>query len=308
MSEPLISIVIAARNAEKTISKCLMSLEKLNYPAFEVIVVDDGSTDRTASITAGFQGIKLLHTDGIGPSAARNMAVKEARGEFIAFTDADCIVDIAWLTELMKGFTSEKVAGVGGAQQSPEDETPFGKKVHLFFSKCGFFTNYMQSGSEIREVAHSPSCNVIYRKIVYEKFGGFLEGFWPGEDLELDHRLVQRGYELVNNSAALVCHYRTQTLEGFKRMMFRYGWAQGKLVRMHGFFRFIQWLPLLTLTGFLAFFFYPVPVFCLIALAIAGVFLRLSCDAELWVLAMHAFLQWHVGFLRSIFHGKGPCL
>ena len=305
MSKALISVIIAARNSEETLSKCLDSVTKIQDPAFEIFVVDDGSTDRTGSIAAGYPGVKLLRTSGIGPSAARNKAVKEARGDFIAFTDSDCIVPQEWLTELRRGFTEESVAGTGGVQESPADEVPFARKVHWFLAAFGFMTNYMQTATTMREVDHNASCNVMYRKVVYQKFCGFLEAFWPGEDLEFDHRLGKAGRKLTMNPKAVVYHYRTRTWEGFKQMMFRYGWAQGKLVRIHGFFRFIQWLPLVTLAGSILSFFFPLPVLLVVLLAMAAIFIRLSFDTKLWILSMVAFIQWHAGFLKGIAASKG---
>lgn len=305
MDKPLISVIIAAKNAEATLGKCLTSVQTLDYLAYEVIVVDDGSSDKTCEIAKNFPQVKVLRAEGVGPSGARNMAVKEAKGEFVAFTDADCIVDKAWLNELMKGFASQEIVSVGGSQRSPADETFFGRKVHQFLGKCGFFTNYMQSAQGIREVAHSPSCNVIYRKEVYEKFGGFLAGFWPGEDLELDYRLVQKGYKLVNNPAAVVSHYRTRSLDGFWRMMFRYGWAQGQLVKMHGIFRALQGLPFLTMFGMilLAVGFATHSVLTMIAVffCAGAIFGWLSFDPVLFGLGIIAFLAWHVGFIKAVF-------
>lgn len=302
MNALFVSVIIAAWNSEPTLTKCLNSITKIQDSAFEILVVDDGSTDRTVSIAADYAGVKLLRTTGIGPSAARNIAVKMAQGEFIAFTDSDCIVPQDWLTELRRGMTGEDVAGTGGVQKSPQDETSFARKVHRFLVAFGFMTNYMQTAKSIHEVDHNASCNVMYRRSVYEEFGGFLEGLWPGEDLEFDHRLRKSGRKLTMNPNAVVYHYRAKTFEGFKRMMFRYGWAQGKLMRMHGFFRLIQWLPLMTFSGVIFFFFFPLLVLCLVVLALAGVFILLSFDAEAWNLAMFGFLQWHCGFLKGAFN------
>src|ERR1035437_10087004 len=101
---PLVSIIIPAKNASSHINACLDSLKKLEYPDYEVLIINDGSSYPTKDILASFSGIRVIETAGIGPSAARNLGLKEAKGEYIAFTDADCIVHPQWLKELLKGF------------------------------------------------------------------------------------------------------------------------------------------------------------------------------------------------------------
>jgi glycosyltransferase involved in cell wall biosynthesis len=120
-SEPRVSVVVPVYNSESTVGKCLNSLVEQDHPSFEVIVVDDGSTDKTAQICASYSQITVLSPGKVGPSRARNLGIDEAKGEFVAFTDADCIVNRDWLTELEKGFTGPDIAGVGGDQKSPED-------------------------------------------------------------------------------------------------------------------------------------------------------------------------------------------
>ncbi|MFH8038989.1 MAG: glycosyltransferase [Candidatus Aenigmatarchaeota archaeon] len=256
MSLPLVSIVIPTKNNENTIEKCLNSILLLNYQNFEVIVVNDGSQDKTQQILEKFKekfehkniSYTILKTDGVGPSAARNLAIKIARGEYIAFTDADCIVDREWLNELIKGFEfSSEVMGVGGDQKSPEDDTDFGKLVNLFMHIIGFVTEYVKSENKQKfsETSHNPTCNVMYKKEVFDKVGYFLEGLWPGEDVELDYRIKKMGYKLLYNPNAMVYHYRPNTFKKFIDMMTRYGEVQAKLVKRYGFFRTIHFIPII---------------------------------------------------------------
>jgi glycosyltransferase involved in cell wall biosynthesis len=95
MLQPLISVIVAEKNSARTIRQCLNSLLGLTYPRFEIIVVDDGSTDETGRILSEYSGkIRLIRLNsGQGPSSARNAAASQAKGDFIAFTDGDCVVD-----------------------------------------------------------------------------------------------------------------------------------------------------------------------------------------------------------------------
>lgn len=246
MNEPLISIIIPAKNAEATIKKCLDSILNLNYQHHEVFIINDGSSDKTGEILMSYKGIKIINTEGIGPSKARNIAVGQAEGEYVAFTDADCVVGKEWLNELLKGFAGKNMVSVGGSQKIPADESAFGRIVSEFMRKAGFITDYMRVDKKrINSVNHNASCNVMYKKDIFLQEGGFKDGLWPGEDVELDYRLEKKGYTLMFNPQAVVYHYRQDSFRNFIKMMFRYGWAQGVLVRQYGIFRRIQVLPVL---------------------------------------------------------------
>ncbi|MCX5696558.1 MAG: glycosyltransferase [Candidatus Omnitrophica bacterium] len=294
MNEPLVSIIIPVKNARNTIGGCLVSVLNLDYGNFEVIVVDDGSQDKTGEIIQSFSGrVKLItHPQSRGPSSARNEAAGQAKGEFLAFTDADCIVDKDWLKELLSGFTESNIASVGGRQEVPEDETVFGRRVFKFMKRAGFLTDYMRWGKgRLVSVGHNPSCNVMYRRDIFLKESGFLDGLWPGEDVEFDHRLRRKGKEIVFNPRAVIFHYRPSNLKLFSRMMFRYGRAQGRLLRRHGILRKIQILPLLSL----------VIVFCVIlsffSVTIKGIF---GFNIFIVFISLLALISWNVGFYKGI--------
>lgn len=241
---PSISVVIPVHNTLKTIGRCLDSLAALDHPSYEVIVIDDGSTDGTAEACESYDGVTVIRVEKGGPSRARNVGIHAARGEFIAFTDGDCVVDPRWLTELEKGFDAPDVAGVGGDQKSPEDETEQGRRIQEFLKTIGFMTDYIKTNADMKETAHNPTCNSAYRKSVLEEVGGFDENLWPAEDVELDLKIRRRGYKLLYNPAAVVGHYRPTTYGGFARMMRRYGASQWPLFRKYGFFRKLYYAPL----------------------------------------------------------------
>jgi glycosyltransferase involved in cell wall biosynthesis len=245
--KPTVSIIVPVKNGEKTLKKCIDSILNLNYPNYELIIVNDGSTDNTQKILEEYKDkIKIINTQGVGPSKARNLAVKQAKGELVAFTDSDCIVDKEWLNELVKCFEiEENLAGVGGEQLSPQDESNFGKIVNNFMHSIGII-EYVKDRKEVVFTQHNPTCNSVYKKEVFEKLGGFKEGLWPGEDVEFDYRVTKAGYKLLCNPKAIVYHYRPQNIKKFIKMMYNYGKVQGILVKMYGFFRKIHFVPFVT--------------------------------------------------------------
>jgi GT2 family glycosyltransferase len=243
-SHPSVSIIIPVYNCEDTVGKCLESLIQLEGDDYEIIMMNDGSTDRTCEICDSFPSVQVVSLENGGPSRARNKGVDLARGEFILFTDGDCIVESDWLDELRKGFDAPDVAGVGGDQISPDDETPTGRLVQDFLKLIGFAGDYVKTCCVTTETDHNPTCNVMYRKSVLKEVGGFDEAIWPGEDVELDLKIKRAGYRLIFNPKAVVRHYRTKTYAAYGRMMMRYGNAQSYLVKKYGFFRKIHYVPL----------------------------------------------------------------
>src|SRR4029079_12716421 len=117
---PRISVVVCSYNGEATLWRCLDALAQLDYPDYEVIVVDDGSTDRTAEIAAEFD-VRLIRTDNEGLSAARNTGIEAATGEIVAFTDDDAWPDRDWLRYLAHGFACGDHVGIGGPNLVPDD-------------------------------------------------------------------------------------------------------------------------------------------------------------------------------------------
>jgi GT2 family glycosyltransferase len=229
----------------------LDSLLALDYLSYEVILVDDGSTDDTAEIARSYNAFRLIELPKGGPSRARNEGIRYAGGRLVAFTDSDCVVDRDWLTELEKGFIDQNVAGVGGMQRSPVDETEVGKTFQEFMQTVGFVTGYLQAGRAMQETNHNPSCNVAYKREVLGKVGGFDESLWPGEDVEIDLKIRRLGYKLIFNPAAMVGHYRPTTYRSFAHMIMRYGHCQGRLVRKYGLFRLLHYVPV-ALAAFVA--------------------------------------------------------
>jgi|GEM_PF-184557 len=249
-NNPFISIVVPAYNCENTIEKCLDSLIQISYPLYEIIVIDDGSTDKTPKLLKRYKDLTVITTKNKGPSHARNLGIKRAKGDFIAFTDSDCIVSEDWLGELLKGFIHENVAGVGGDQISPNDETPLGKTIQQFMKTVGFVSDYMKTAGKLVRTKHNPSCNVLYKKAVLLEAGMFDEKLWPGEDVEIDLKISRLGYHFYYNPKAVVFHYRPQTVRSFYKMMKRYGWAQAYLFKKYGAFRAIHYEPLALLGVF----------------------------------------------------------
>lgn len=230
----MISIIIPTKNNGDILGRCLSSIRNMDCPVdeLETIIVDGHSEDNTVEIAKKY-GCNIIFEDKGTISYARDLGVRYANGEFIAFTDADCIVEKGWLRELVKHF-SEGIAAVGGPNITPQDDTNFAKcagTVLSFLSKPG--ARYGFEENKVMEIYHNPTCNVIYRKKVLEEVGGFNPGLITVDDEELDYRIRKKGYKILYTPFAKVYHYRRPTWRKFNKMAYNYGLGRMQAIKLH---------------------------------------------------------------------------
>jgi GT2 family glycosyltransferase len=222
---PRISVVVCSYNGARTIRDCLEGLQKLQYPDFEVIVVDDGSTDATAAIAQEYR-VKLIRTENRGLSNARNTGLASATGEIVAYIDDDAYPDPHWLTYLAATFLPTKHVGVGGPNLAPAYDGPFadcvanapGGPVHVLLSD--------------QEAEHIPGCNMAFRKANLQAIGGFDPQFrTAGDDVDVCWRLRHSGWTLGFSPAAMVWHHPRNSLKTYWKQQLGYGRAEAQLER-----------------------------------------------------------------------------
>lgn len=230
MSLPFISVVIPCLNAQKTISDCVISLYQLDYPRdrLEVLIVDGMSEDKTRQIIYKNELIRVVDNPQKRVVNARNIGFEQARGEFIAFTDADCTFDNRWLANSLKYFYEDsKVACVGGANLISETDSSFAKAVGKVFS----FADLFNAGASTRVFDkpienRSHGSNAIYRKSALEKVMPVDETMTEGEDVLMNDGLTKLGYTLLYVPDVLVYHHRQTNPKAFFKQMMRYGKAK----------------------------------------------------------------------------------
>jgi GT2 family glycosyltransferase len=220
---PRISVVVCSYNGARTIRDCFEGLLQLEYPNFEVIVVNDGSTDTTAAITQEY-GFRLISTENRGLSNARNTGLQAAKGEIVAYIDDDAYPDPHWLTYLAATFLSTTHVGVGGPNLAPPGDGAIaecvanapGGPVHVLLTDC--------------EAEHIPGCNMAFRTSALRAIGGFDAQFrTAGDDVDVCWRLQQRGWTLGFSPAAMVWHHRRNSLRAYWKQQIGYGRAEALL-------------------------------------------------------------------------------
>lgn len=227
--QPKVSVVVASYNGARTLEPCLKSLSALRYPDYEILLVDDGSTDQTAALAARFPEVRLLrHPQNLGLSAARNTGIAAAQGEIIAFTDDDCRVDEDWLHYLVAELLDQDVAGVGGPNLPPADDSPVAAAVLV---SPGGPTHVMLTD---RRAEHIPGCNMAFWKRALLEVDCFDPVFRrAGDDVDLCWRLQQQGLHLGLSPAGFVWHARRSTVRAYLRQQHGYGEAEALLAAKH---------------------------------------------------------------------------
>ncbi len=226
---PRVSVVVASYNGAATLRTCLQSLEHLNYPDYEVILVDDGSTDGTREIAAVYPQVRTLrHDRNEGLSVARNTGLYAATGEIVAFTDSDCRADEDWLYYLVSDLMHAGCAGMGGHNFLPPDDSAVAAAVMV---SPGGPAHVMLTD---RVAEHVPGCNMAFYRWALIELGGFDPVFRKaGDDVDLCWRLQQRGYRIGFSPGGFVWHYRRNTIQAYLKQQAGYGDAEALLERRH---------------------------------------------------------------------------
>jgi len=225
---PKVSVVVATYNGSRTLQNCLASLWRLDYPDYEVVLVDDGSTDHTPDIAKSFPSVHYLRQANQGLSAARNAGIRAATGEIIAFTDDDCRADEDWLYYLVSDLLRSDCAGIGGHNFLPPDDSPVAAAV---MASPGGPAHVLLSDTEAE---HIPGCNMAFYKWALEQVG-FFDPLYrkAGDDVDICWRLQDGQFKIGFSPAAFVWHYRRSTVKAYLKQQIGYGEAEALLIAKH---------------------------------------------------------------------------
>lgn len=233
---PKVSVILTVKNEERTIGCALESVREIDYPNYEVIVVDGGSEDQTVAI-AKDHGAKVIQTKDSTPSQGRNVGIANSSHPIVAFIDGDCYVEGKdWLRNGVDLLRQEDIGGIGGPV-TPFSKAPYLSKAIMdvlstFFANAGStqFARYEKQ----KEVKSIPSCNAVYRREAIERAGLFAEDLRFCEDADLNHRIRTLGYRLVYSPKVTVEHdWKVYSFLSLFRYIFRYGVGRGVAVRRH---------------------------------------------------------------------------
>lgn len=225
----MLSVIVPAYNAEDMLGGCLVALQaqSLSHDRYEIIVVDDGSTDRTAEVARRF-GVRLVCQSNAGPAAARNRGAQAARGEILLFTDADCEPTADWIERMTDPFRDPGIVGAKGVYQTRQ------KELVARFVQREYEDKYARMSRQAC-IDFVDTYSAAYRRDVFVANGGF-DPLFPTasvEDQEFSFRLARKGYRLVFVPSAAVYHRHDTTLGQYWRRKFGIGYWKALLLRRH---------------------------------------------------------------------------
>lgn len=236
---PMVSVIVCCYNSSATLAECLHSLRKLGYPVYEIIVIDDGSTDGTHLI-AEKNSVRCLRVPNGGLSRARNLGIEAARGEIVAFIDSDAYADPDWLYYVVSALEESGAAAVGGPNLSPLQDG--------FIAQCvdqspGNPTCVLVDNEHAE---HIPGCNMAFRKEAFQAVGLFdAQHRAAGDDVDLCWRLLVAEKKIVYHPSAVVWHHRRSTVRAYLKQQKGYGFAEAHLQRRYpgrfNFFGYPVW-------------------------------------------------------------------
>ncbi len=208
----VVSVVIPIFNDADRLRVCLSALSRQSYPPdlYEVIVVDNGSMDDVAAVTESFQFCRYCRETKIGSYAARNCGVRLARGNILAFTDADCIPDPGWLEHGVTELTRRNTIGIVGGNIS----VCFRNASHPSLAELvqQFTGSYRQKWHMLSEDHCALTANLFTYRHVFEHVGPFADEMLSCGDKEWGKRVFKAGYELVYGETAIVQHPARETI------------------------------------------------------------------------------------------------
>ncbi len=222
-----VSIIIPAVKINDYIRESMRHVNALDHEDFEVIILPNEAADES------FPRSLIVPTGRMGPARKRDIALKHAKGEILAFLDDDAYPRRDWLKRALVHFNDPSVAAVGGPALTPPGDSFFQRvsgAVFLTDVGGGAPERYWPVGG-VREIDDCPSVNLLVRRDVFESIGGFDTAYWPGEDTLLCRDIIRAGWRIIYDPDVLVWHHRREGLVRHLKQIGRYGLHRGFFAR-----------------------------------------------------------------------------
>ena len=245
--DPLVSIVIACPKDSWMLQECLAAIRGQSYENWECIVLPDETDDCSIvrlkdcsdlpgeaaieqSNNPNNRTIRVIATGKVRPAEKRNIGIREAKGEIVAFIDDDAYPDAHWLEYAIKYFGEKEIGAVGGPGVTPPGDKQLariGGRVYDNWLVSGNYRYRYKAGGVRKDVDDYPSCNLFVRKDILDKIGGYRTDFWPGEDTLLCKDIIDNWKRIVYDPWVIVYHHRRPLFLPHLRQLGRYAFHRG---------------------------------------------------------------------------------
>lgn len=234
----LFSVIVPTFNRAGEIKELLDSLSTQTIPhsEFEIIIVDDGSTDNTKEVIESIKSesdlnIKTLYQNHKGPGEARNLGMENAKGKYFIFIDSDCIADNNWLAAYKKEVEEKDVAGFGGPDSVLPNFKPVQKAID--YSMTSFITTGGIRGHSKKKISkyYPRSFNMGVRADIVKRIGG-MGKLRHGQDIEFSNRILSTGEPIIKVAGAVVYHKRRISIKKFFKQVYNWGVARINLYKI----------------------------------------------------------------------------
>jgi len=216
-----VSVIVPMYNAERTLAACLDGLAAQDHPRgeHEILLVDNGSTDASASIARRHPGVTLLSEPRPGAYAARNHGLRRAQGDVIAFTDPDCVPHPSWIREIVSAFADPRLELLCGRRLPARPSAVLASIADYENTKDGFVLD----GAD-EDLYYGYSSNMGVRKSLFERLGPFLERPRGADTLFVRKAARERSCAAIRYlPTAVVTHLELDRLSTYYRKVFLYG-------------------------------------------------------------------------------------
>jgi len=232
MGLPSVSIIIPVNRINDFIVENVEHLKQLDYTDFEVLVFYTEDGGPVLENPPSF--LRLIRTDLVKPGDKRDLALEHAKGEVFAFIDDDAYPQPDWLARAMKHFEDEEVGAVAGPNVTPEDDPlswkASGVILESFLGSGSIAYRYRSVGS-VKDVDDFPTVNLIVRRDVFDRIGGFDTHYWPGEDTKFCLDVVNMGKRIRYDPDVVVFHHRRPLFWDHFHQIGRYGRHRGYFMK-----------------------------------------------------------------------------
>lgn len=310
-----ISFITPVYNNASTLGKSIEAmLAQSTKRSFEIIVIDDGSTDDSAKIALSFseshKNIKVISKENGGEASALNVGVKEASGKYICIAEGDVELEPDWIEKNIKEFDDPQVMGVGGHLVTPRND-PWIARI------AGYEVEH-KLDKNAKYVSHITSANAMYRAEIFEEVGTYNEKLINScLDADVNLRIIDKGYKLVYNREAKALHHYKTTLFGFMNRVYYYAryrphlqstdlYERDMMVSVQVFLAmfFLLSMPLIPFMPPVTYYISPA-ILCFATLLLLPTSLKFSLQRKDWVMLLYPVVVICKSFFGLFGYGIG---